>query len=731
MISIKAKRPEEPPAPDAAQLYRKLQADAPPTARWPRILALALTAVALYLKSLVPGQARTDVAAPGQADPPSGEAAGRPALAESGEAPSMSGEEVDETGSVEAPADKAIGSGGPALGISGLPDFLNIESRLIDYDQLPLQRYPSPIIDAGPGFPASNDNGGRDFASNTIGGSDAGSSGRSGRTSLETGDGAGSAVDPDGSTRPAHGTVPGSNPRGDGDPDGNDDGAPPSEEPRNRAPRLAGPVQLVDIGGCQTLLIASLALLAGATDADATPLAVAGLRVSHGQLTVTEGGWVFKPPADWFGTVTLSYWVSDGEAFVQQTATLRVLEFLEVTGTTGDDLLLGSDCADRIAGLGGDDIIDARGGSDIVVGGAGNDRVFGGAGHDRIDAGAGDDIVFGGAGNDVIHGGTGNDSLHGSDGNDTIFGGAGRDVITGGDGDDIIDAGEGDDVVDGGSGDNIIDAGAGDDTVTAGDGDNTVLAGDGSDHVTLGGGDDVVKAGAGDDEVATGAGDDRAFGEEGNDVLAGDTGKDLLDGGPGEDRVEGGPDDDVVVATSDTTSDCYDGGKGQDTLDLSHTEQGVTVDLKRSMAVGIEIGSDTVIDFETILGGKGDDCMIVGEKATTLKGGGGNDRFVFAVEGEAKTEELVHKILDLEAGDRIVVKQYEIGLRRDGDDDRRGVEVDRFGKVYGDDNDDRPFRFRIEKIGEDERTYVDVYIEREGAKDFSIEVYGNHKFYYF
>ncbi len=735
MISIKAKRPEEPPAPDAAQLYRKLQVDAPSTSRWPRILALALSAVALYLKSLVPGQASTD-AAPAQADAGAGESAGKPALAESGVTPPTSGEEVDETGSVEAPADKAIGSGGPALGVPGLPDFLNIESRLIDYDQLPLQRYPSPIIDAGPGFSANNDNGGRGLSSNAITG-DGSASPRDGMKLVPGSAGTASEPAPEGprsvtlpGSSSAEPVVPGPAPK-PGDDDGGD-GAPPSEEPRNRAPRLSGPIQLADIGGCQTLLIASLALLAGATDADADPLSIAGLRVSHGQLTASEGGWVFKPPADWFGTVTLSYWVSDGEASVQQTATLRVLEFLEVTGTAGDDLLLGSDCADRIEGLGGDDLIDARGGSDIVVGGAGNDHIFGGAGHDRIDAGAGDDIVFGGAGNDVIHGGAGNDSLHGGDGNDTIFGGAGRDVITGGDGDDIIDAGEGDDVVDGGSGDNLIDAGAGDDDIAASGGDNTVLAGDGCDQVDLGEGDHVVRAGPGDDRITTSDGNDRIFGEEGEDLLQGKAGKDMLDGGPGKDRVEGGPDDDWIVATSDAANDCYDGEEGRDTLDLSHTEKGVTVDLKRGTAVGIEIGSDTVIDFEAILGGSGDDCLIVGAKAASLKGGKGDDRFVFTMEDEDETEGLVHQILDLEAGDRIVVKQFELGLRRDDDEDgdRRDGETDRFGQAYGDDNDNRPFRFRIEKIGEDERTYVDVYVDREDAKDFSIEIYGNHSLYY-
>ncbi|MFJ5368683.1 cadherin-like domain-containing protein [Bosea sp. CER48] len=723
MITIKTARPAESQAPDAGQIYRRVQAEAAPAPRWPGVLALAVTAVAIYLKSLFPGQARTDAAAPPAAkdDAAAAEAPRNQAVAEDdGRAPAQ-GPDVDETGSLgqEPPAARAVGTGGPGYVVPGLPDFLNIDSRLIDYGQLPLPRYPSPIFEFGAGFSANNDNGWRSLSLAAVGGG-ASPSEASART--PTGD-AGRPADA-GPDRHGPDTKPGG---------GGDDDDPTPQEPRNRAPRVSGPVQLADIGGCQTLMIASLALLMGASDADADPLSIIGLRASNGQLAAAEGGWVFKPQGGWYGTVTLTYWISDGEDYVRQTATLRVLEFLDVDGTAGDDRLLGSDCADRISGLGGDDIVDARGGNDIVVTGAGNDHIAGGAGNDQIDAGAGNDIVFGGAGNDVIHGGAGNDSLHGGDGDDTIYGGAGNDVITGGAGNDIIDAGEGDDTVDGGSGDNIIDAGPGNDVVTAGDGNNTVRAGAGDDRVTLGNGNDVVDAGAGDDCVLAGGGDDRVFGGEGADVIAGGAGDDVLDGGAGADRVEGGTGNDWIVATGDAAADCYDGGEGHDTLDLSATEHGVTVDLTRGKAVGIEIGEDTVIDFETILGGSGDDCLIVGEKAATLKGGEGDDRFVFAVgDAPGRTDDLVHQILDLEAGDRIVVRQYQLRSHRDDDDDedRRDGDGDGFGQAYGDDSDSRPFRFRIEKIGEHERTYVDVYVEQQEAKDFSIEIYGNHKLYY-
>ena len=679
MISIKATKPAEQQLPDAAQIYRKAQGEAAPAPRWPGVLALAITAVALYLKSLFPGQAKTDPSAPPVAEENvrAGEAPAKPSVAEDEEQSPAAGEEVDETGSLgkEPVVAKAVGSGGPGQDVPGLPDFLNIDSRLIDYDQLPLPRYPWPVFEFGPGFSALNDNGGRSFGLAAIAGGGA-PEGRGQPADTSRDDGKDPVI-------PRPGPKPGDD----------DDDTP--EEPRNRAPRVSGPVKLVDIGGCQTLMIASLALLAGATDADADPLSIIGLKVSYGQLTATEGGWVFKPQSGWYGTVTLTYWISDGEDYVRQTATLRVLEFLDVTGTAGDDTLLGSDCADQISGLGGDDIVDARGGNDIVATGAGDDHIVGGAGNDHIDAGEGNDIVFGGAGNDIINGGPGNDSLHGGDGDDMIYGGDGNDFITGGPGKDVIDAGPGNDVVE---------------------------AGDGPD---------LVLGGPGDDDLRGGRGPDKLLGQEGCDKLAGEEDDDFLDGGPSSDHVSGGPGNDWVVATSDAVADSYDGGSGKDTLDLSATEQGVTVDLKRGKAVGIEIGEDTVIDFETILGGSGDDCMIVGGKAVTLRGGEGDDRFVFAVEDDpGRTDDLVHQILDLEAGDRIVIKQYQIRSRDDEDDRGADRDGDGFGQAYGDDNDNRPFRFRIEKIGEHERTYVDVYVEQQDAKDFSIEIYGNHKLYY-
>ena len=107
--------------------------------------------------------------------------------------------------------------------------------------------------------------------------------------------------------------------------------------------------------------------------------------------------------------------------------------------------------------------------------------------------------------------------------------------------------------------------------------------------------------------------------------------------------------------------------------------------------------------------------------------------FTFDVSLDDEDRALVHDILDFEAGDRLVIKQYQIRSEWDDDDDReRDREDDRFERNYGDkDDDDQPFRFRIEKIGDREWTFVDVFVEQQDERDFSIEILGSHRLYYY
>jgi Ca2+-binding RTX toxin-like protein len=82
---------------------------------------------------------------------------------------------------------------------------------------------------------------------------------------------------------------------------------------------------------------------------------------------------------------------------------------------------------------------------DGLTGTTGNDMIVGTGASDTISGGLGDDSLWGGAGNDSINGGDGENEMHGGAGNDTLIGGIDDDMFYGGPGSDIIVGGAGDD----------------------------------------------------------------------------------------------------------------------------------------------------------------------------------------------------------------------------------------------------------------------------------------------
>ena len=68
----------------------------------------------------------------------------------------------------------------------------------------------------------------------------------------------------------------------------------------------------------------------------------------------------------------------------------------------GDNVFIGTDAAESIEGLGGNDIIRGGGGNDAISGGAGDDQLFGEAGNDVLRGGTGNDLLDGGAGIDAV-----------------------------------------------------------------------------------------------------------------------------------------------------------------------------------------------------------------------------------------------------------------------------------------------------------------------------------------
>ncbi|MEH6641871.1 cadherin-like domain-containing protein [Vreelandella glaciei] len=246
----------------------------------------------------------------------------------------------------------------------------------------------------------------------------------------------------------------------------------------NRAPRVSGPVYLLDVAPCAMLAIALSDLLSKAQDPDGDVLSVQNLAVSSGTLTQTEGGWVFQSESGQPGPVTVTYQITDGELMTDAVAHFSVIEQPVIVGTAANDMLLGSLCADEIDGAGGDDNIDGRAGNDVIHGGTGDDHIVAGDGDDVVVGGDGNDIIFGGAGNDHLFGGSGDDRLFGDDGNDVIFGNTGEDQLSGGDGDDLLLGGDGNDVILDGAGRDNVFGGMGSDRVVASlDADNDVYDG--------------------------------------------------------------------------------------------------------------------------------------------------------------------------------------------------------------------------------------------------------------
>ena len=194
------------------------------------------------------------------------------------------------------------------------------------------------------------------------------------------------------------------------------------------------------------------------------------------------------------GDVTLN-------AFDRLTAT-------SVSGQAGDDVLIGSEIGDELAGGGGVDSLRGGRGPDHLTPGTGGGEAIGGKGRDTVAvAGDGDwkindararlvqadevttlssievAAVTGGPDANLISGGsfTGNLRLKGRGGGDLLQAGTGNDRILGGDGNDFVQAGDGDDELEGGAGDDTLSGESGNDELSGGRGDDTCRGGPGAD----------------------------------------------------------------------------------------------------------------------------------------------------------------------------------------------------------------------------------------------------------
>jgi Ca2+-binding RTX toxin-like protein len=340
---------------------------------------------------------------------------------------------------------------------------------------------------------------------------------------------------------------------------------------------------------------------------------------------------------------------------------------VELKGTPRNDVIVSLGGSDYIYGRGGDDLICAGGGDDYIEGGSGNDKIRGGDGWEDVQGGGGHDSIWGG--------GSPVDELHGNGGNDRLFGGPGAaDTLFGGPGDDVMNGGEGRDIVVFVESPQGVHADLSTGEAT-GDGNDRMISAEelyGTFFNDVLYGDDGINflgGGPGDDELHGRGGDDRLRSGEGYEP-----GTDLLDGGEGSDTAHyglskapveadlttgqavhlggdtlesienlfGSKESDVLIGDDGNNAiegfledDVMDGRGGTDTAVFIKTF-GLVVDLGKGTAVDF-YGSDTLENFEdvigsdsadTIIGDDGPNSIWGGRGADTLLGAGGDDALI-------------------------------------------------------------------------------------------------------
>jgi CshA-type fibril repeat protein len=254
----------------------------------------------------------------------------------------------------------------------------------------------------------------------------------------------------------------------------------------------------------------------------------------------------------------------------------------------------------------------------------------------------GRDTITGTAGDDVLIGGAGADTLNGLGGDDTLTGGSAVDVVDGGDGDDVIfirtDAAVTDTMSGGAGFDRIRLDNAAADVVLAGTGrisgveslelsGRSLLGTGAADLFDL----RIFDTVTGVASVRGAGGDDTIIGTAGNDVVFGDAGADVIEGLGGDDTFTGGSENDTFRFVAGTTSGVktitdFDAA-GDDVLlfvgfGFGSPDPGSLTDAERRAAVGAATTFDgdadggATIDLAG-LGGAGG-VRLIGVTAATL-----------------------------------------------------------------------------------------------------------------
>ena len=382
----------------------------------------------------------------------------------------------------------------------------------------------------------------------------------------------------------------------------------------------------------------------------------------------SNGDFTFTPRNGFTGADSFVYLIKDPDGdtdtgYASFVINQTVNTDMVLTGTSGDDLLIGASGADTLTGLAGNDVLigggtslDARnliGDFDSLDGGAGNDRLYVTESHAEVVGGPGNDILFAGAAldpdqfaahladyrtssGDVRANFTGaTQTIAGTvlapneiaDGFGTIDWVKGFEFLADGPGNDIF----------------LVDAsvalpleillGAGDDTVTI----TNALDEGGVSYRLAASGDGVVGVNA-DVLAGTASGITQANVDPSNPFISA-AGAPVVNTSVGNDTFSGVArltgssfNDQLFGSGSDNTlnglagDDYIDGRGGTNTTQYIFSPAGIDVDLSANKAINDGFGTtDALINIDNVIGSLHDDTIVGNANANTISGLTGDD----------------------------------------------------------------------------------------------------------
>jgi Ca2+-binding RTX toxin-like protein len=416
-----------------------------------------------------------------------------------------------------------------------------------------------------------------------------------------------------------------------------------------------------------------------------------------------------------------------------------------ISGSNGDDELMGFAGSDTITGLDGDDVLDGGTGSDTLTGGKGNDTYVinvatdvivenGGSSDDWVESSLTVDLTLAAFANIENIALTGSAALSGfgDSGDNIIEGNTGSNKLTGEAGNDYLDGGAGNDTLDGGTGDDDLVGGKGNDTYYVDSSNDTANEqrpefGDGN-----GGIDTVISSAKSfaltnyiENLTLTGPGEN-GMGNDGANKIIGTDASNILDGGKGNDTLIGGKGDDyyIVDRTQDVVTELANGG----TQDVVGSSANYT--LSTNVEILLLTGSDDLLGNGNAgansIGGNGGDNTIDGKGGNDiLFGGNGDDLLIGGSGNDELRGQSGDDTLDVGSGNDMVfylsaVDGHDVILGFDGNavGGQDHLDLDTYLDKLGIDPEDRADHVGLVDSGASVEVWMDI--DADGALDFAI-----------